>query len=814
MKSFEQYIDFPRYPEALEGSVVLFEHVRLTVLTSRLIRIEYSTKDEFRDVATQTVLFRNLPTPTYEVERTEGSLRVTTEHLVFQYIKHPRGFTRDSLTVMVKETGKKWIYGTSSSNLKGTCRTLDKTDGPTELEDGLVSRDGFAVIDDTNSFTFDDNSWFKETYFPAGEYEDLYFFGHGHDYKGALKDFIAISGKVPMLPRWSLGNWWSRYWHYDANELIGLMDQFKEEEIPLSICIVDMDWHITDVKGGGSSGWSAGWTGYTWNKDLFPDPQGFLNELHDRGLKTSLNLHPADGLLPHEDMYEEMANFMGVDPEKGDQIPFDIVDKKFAQGYFEIMHHPHEEQGVDFWWTDWQQGSKIKSSHLDPLFLLNHLHFADGAKDEGHRPFVFSRYGGLGNQRYPIGFSGDSASTWDTLRFQPYLTATAANVGYGWWSHDIGGHHYGVPDGELYARWVQFGVFSPIMRLHSTKRVYENRHPWRYDRDVLDVTRNYMQLRHQMIPYLYTMSYLNYKEDVPFMLPLYYEHPEADEAYRHGGEYYFGEQLIVSPYLDPKDDVMGFAHQNLWLPEGQWYDFFKGEYYSGDKHYPLYGTLEDVPVFAKAGSIVPLGEKVMWGGVDRPDNMELHVFPGANGEFTLYEDDGETQAYLKNGGATTRFTQEYKGEDSVVTLHPIEGEAIYVPEGRQYKLILKGFTQPKKIVLTVNGENKNLAFEYDHMTGQTTVEAVAGPRDQGVEIKIVGKDQLAIMDRNIEKNLQRFIHESLLSTNIKDSLLHHKEEVMKNPKVLLDYDKYNEVTVEILLAVMEIVYDKPYFIMK
>ena len=196
-----------------------------------------------------------------------------------------------------------------------------------------------------------------------------------------------------------------------------------------------MDWHIT--KTGNDS---SGWTGYTWNRDLFPDPAGFIAWLHQHGLKTALNLHPADGVYPHEEQYAAMAKALDVDPATERPIDFNLSDPAFARAYFEILHHPLEAQGVDFWWLDWQQGTRSRLAGLDPLMWLNHLHFYDLARDGSKRPFIFSRWCGLGNHRYPIGFSGDTVVTWESLAFQPYFTATAANVGYGWWSHDIGGH--------------------------------------------------------------------------------------------------------------------------------------------------------------------------------------------------------------------------------------------------------------------------------------------------------------------------------------------------------------------------------------
>jgi alpha-glucosidase (family GH31 glycosyl hydrolase) len=251
-----------------------------------------------------------------------------------------------------------------------------------------------------------------------------------------------------------------------------------------------MDWHLTET---GNT--STGWTGYTWNPELFPDPAGLFQQIHDLGLKTSLNLHPAEGIHPHESQYAEFANFMGIKPETGQPVPFDPADPHFIQGYFELLHHPIEDQGLDFWWLDWQQGHKTRLSGLDPLWWLNHLHFYDLMRNGTKRPFIFSRWGGLGNHRYPIGFSGDTVVGWQALDFQPGFTTSAANVGYGWWSHDIGGHMGGLENDELYTRWVQYGVFSPILRLHSTNNPYNERLPWGRGIAAYAATASAMRLR-------------------------------------------------------------------------------------------------------------------------------------------------------------------------------------------------------------------------------------------------------------------------------------------------------------------------------
>ena len=161
-----------------------------------------------------------------------------------------------------------------------------------------------------------------------------------------------------MVPRYALGNWWSRYYEYSEQSYMELMNRFEEERVPFTVAVIDMDWHIVHV----DEKYGSGWTGYTWNKELFPDPERFLSWLHARGMKTTLNVHPADGVQGYEDAYPEMAKRMGVDAKHEEPVNFDISSPEFLDAYFDVLHHPLEKQGVDFWWIDWQQGKTARST--------------------------------------------------------------------------------------------------------------------------------------------------------------------------------------------------------------------------------------------------------------------------------------------------------------------------------------------------------------------------------------------------------------------------------------------------------------------
>jgi hypothetical protein len=348
--------------------------------------------------------------------------------------------------------------------------------------------------------------------------------------------------------------------------------------------------------------------------------------------------------------------------------------------------------------------------------LINHLHFYDMGRDGRRRPFIFSRWGNEGHQRYPIGFSGDSLRTWETLSFQSYMTATASNVAYGWWSHDIGGHTGGVADSELFTRWVQFGVFSPIMRIHATKGEFYDYRPWGFeDAEVLRVLREALQLRHAFIPYLYTMAQRAHRDSVPLVQPMYYDYPENDEAYACPHQYLFGSELIAAPFVTPADPDTQLSRQVVWLPAGDWYHFSTGEHFAGDRWHAIYGRLEDIPLFAKAGAIVPLGSKVGWGGVNNPEELHVHVFAGADNVFTLYEDDGETNAYKAGHYCLTEFAQKWSEDDGRLEfgIGAPSGDVQLVPKLRTFHLYIHGVKADARLALEIDGRSAPVSGAYD-----------------------------------------------------------------------------------------------------
>jgi len=674
---------FPSAPAA-KHHIYKTKSMRITVLTPRLLRLETGC---FTDFPTQSVWNRSFPGFSCEVKQENHIFTVQTGEVCFRI-----DVSSQKMRSVAFSDGTV-VTDFQKGNLLGTARTLDNINGAVKLEPGILSRSGVAVMDDSKSLLLNQNG----EILPRETCSDLYFFAYGHDYLGALRDFYHLTGPVPLIPKFALGNWWSRYRAYTQQEYMDLMQKFLERKVPVTVATIDMDWHWTDVKerfgpDAADPGKPRtpqemfynlnmpGWTGYSWNTELFPDHKGMLSWLHEKGFKVPLNVHPSQGIRCYEDQYEAMCRTLGLDPEKKERIPFDIANPAFVESYLNDLHHPLEEEGVDFWWLDWQQGTVTNIPGLDPLWALNHYHTLD-MKQKGKRPLILSRYAGLGSHRYPLGFSGDTVITWKSLDFQPYFTNNAANAGYTWWSHDIGGHMRGIQDDELYLRWLQYGVFSPINRLHSTNSDFMGKEPWKRSWAVCHIAEDFLRLRHRLIPYLYSANYQTHRNAVPICMPVYYRH-HCRKAYETRNTYYFGSQLLVCPITEPTECKLNLARCRMWLPEGRWTDFFTDRIYQGGRWVTMYRDLDSIPVLAGVGSIVPMYARGDTNDLSLDQPLEIHVWRG-NGSFDLYEDDGETENYRDGAWASTKMEVMENGDTVIFTIHAAQGDRNLLPQERQ-----------------------------------------------------------------------------------------------------------------------------------
>lgn len=721
-------------PKADAKAVVTSGNARFTVLTPQLIRMEWSADGQFEDRATLTFVNRETPVPEFKVRESRSKLTITTPALTLTYLKNGK-FSDKNLKAVFTLNGREvvWTPGMENpQNLLGTTRTLDGADGSKlkePMEQGILSRAGWSLIDDSQRhvLTPDGSEW--EEWIearPEGDRQDLYLFAYGHDYKQALADYALVAGRAPMPPKYTLGYWWSRYWQYSDNEFVDLVNKLKSMDVPIDVLIVDMDWHETwGLRKSNSPkdeyGQRIGWTGYTWQKELFPSPANFLKWTENEELKVALNLHPASGIQPYEAVYDDFTKEYGWS-EKGKSVPFKIDEQKWADAYFKTVLEPMERNGVDFWWLDWQQWKESKyTPGLSNTFWLNHTFFNHAERQNpGLRPFIYHRWGGLGSHRYPLAFSGDTYATWPMLAYLPYFTATASNVNYGWWGHDIGGHMFHktqkATDPELYTRWLQYGVFTPIFKTHSTKDPRIERCIWCFP-DHMFLMRDAIRLRYTLAPYIYNAARENYDTGVGMCRPMYYDYPESDKAYETPEQFMFGNDILATTITQPVDSITGLAPRTIWFPEGAWFDCATGSMYEGGRTEELHYTLAENPHYAKAGSIIPMNPATVKNLQQPCDTLVLTFIPGGDGQLRHYEDDGMSQQYKTNYAVTT-VSKKQEGNTVRVRISPREGSFAGASDNRSYELRFPAVFPPKSV--KVNG--KELAYSRFPKAGEWTYD--------------------------------------------------------------------------------------------
>lgn len=719
-------------------NVVQGDKYRFTVLTPRLIRMEYSEDGIFEDHLTTLVLNRKTPKVEYTKKEDKKYIEITTSYFRLTYEKNKPFYsgkfdTMKYLKVELLNTDKIWYYGHPEiRNYGSPSISLDDNKGKLKLKKGLYSIDGFASIEDKNDIVLETGHIEKK----KNNNIDIYLFMYLKDFALCLKDYFLITGSPALIPRYALGNWWSKNEEYNDLSLKDLVDDFKLKEIPLSILLLDKKWHLDEYKNKTYD------SGFTWNKTLFNSPQRMIEYLHKNGIRLGLNINPMSGILPYENSYDVLARIF---EKKEDILIFNVMDDKVIESYFEYLIHPLDKMGVDFFWID--ESDKQENA------ILNHYHTEDMKKDYKRRSMILSRNVSAAPHRYPVLYSGKTIVSWDTLKMIPYHNSSASNIGVSYWAHDIGGYYKGTEDNELYTRYVQLGVFSPILKFGADKGKYYKREPWKWSIKTYSIVKNYLQLRHRLIPYLYAEAYKYHKYGMPLVMPIYYKFPEMydDINYRNG--YYFGTELFISPIVTKKDYIMNRSIHKFFLPDGMWYDFVTGKKFPGGKNYISFFKEEDYPVFAKAGSIIALGNNEDLNDTTPPKNMEIQIFPGRSNTYQLYEDDGISELYQQNYYLLTEIDYNYMPNNYTVIVRPIDGKKGIVPDTRNYKFVFRNTKRANDVIVYFNEQ-------------QVPFESYVEANDFIVEVKdvsTVGQLTLNCKGKDIEIDAVRIINDDVES---------------------------------------------------
>ena len=741
-KQFE--VDYTK-AKSDKKAVVQGNNFRISVITERVVRLEFSPNGQFNDRPTQLIKKRNIDLADFSIRQDANILEVSTKYFALSYIKgqsffgtkvDPMKNLKITLLSRERDRSKDWYVGHPEvRNMKGNMVGVD-VNVPPVYQKGLYSLDGYASLDDSFSKIIMEDGTLEAA---IPNHLDIYVFMYDRDFKQALFDYFKMTGAPPLIPRYALGNWWSRNIVYNDKTVHELIRNFERKKIPLAVMVFDHDWHIRNV--GQNKDLK---TGYTFNPELFANPQNMLAEFHKRGIRVGLCINPTNGIYPHEQYYKQASEYLQI--QNPTVIDFDPLNPKLLDVLFKMFLHPLEAIGVDFFWND--SDGKMD---ISKLWALNHYLYLDSGRNSNKRALILSRGGIYAPHRYPILYGGSSKIGWEQLKNLPFQYLNAANIGVSWWSHDVGGNHDGMEDGELYLRYVQLSTFGPILRFHGARGHYYKKEPWLWDAKIENIAAEYLRLRHRLIPYLYTEAYNYTKSGIPLIQPFYYNYMWVYDDSLYRNQYYLGSQLLVCPILEPKDPVMNRTIHRFFVPDGTWYDFVTGKKFPGNKKYISFFKDSDYPVFAHSGSIIPFSNRSDYNNVGLPTDLEIQIFPGASNTYTLYEDDGITSLYREGYYLKTSIDYNYLRNNYTVIIRSIDGKSGIAPEKRNYKMVFRN---------TKQAENVTIYFNTDKLESENYIDG----NDFIVEVKnvpTIGQLTINCKGKDIEIDAVRLINDDI-----------------------------------------------------
>lgn len=663
-------------------NIISGEHYRISVLTERLIRLEYNPNGIFNDSKSQLVVFRDFPKVNFEITQDNRFLVIKTKYFTLSYTKEKnfdggKLMPTNNLKVDLVGTDRTWYYHHPEvKNYKGGFICLDGSVDDSKPRNGLYSADGFASIDDSYGYIYDGNNKLVKR---ENSGIDIYLFMYNTDFELALRDYFLLTGMPSMIPRYALGNWWCRDLDYTTQDIQDLIAHFEKFQIPLSVLLLDDGWHVNKFKDG-----SKLYTGYSFNKELITNPKELIDELHNKNIHIGLQWNPTQGIYPHEEYYQNIANYFKITDNK--IIAFDPLNPVLLDAIKQFMLSPLMNIGVDFFWND----TRINQVSLDGLWFMNE-------SLSSISPMILARNALIATHRYPISYVGSSLIGWENLIKTPTIYEQGSNIGVNWISTDVSGNYGGVEEEELYIRSIELATFSPILRFHAPRGRYYRKEPWRWNATTLEVIDNYLNLRHRLIPYLYSKAYYYHKDGNLVLKPLYYSYPWLYDDNNYKNEYYFGDMLI-SPILTKKDLLINRTIHKFFIPDGVWYDFNTGKKFPGNKEYISFFRDEDYPVFVKRGSIIPISNSIENNFTGNPDSFEIHVFPGENNTFNLYEDLNNNI----NNHLITQFDYNYLPNNYTLIIRTIEGGRGVVNDYRNYKIRFRNTKKTDQVIAYFN----------------------------------------------------------------------------------------------------------------
>ena len=713
-------------------SCIIGNKYRITILTPRLARLEYTPSGKFIDDPTALVINRTFPKTPYGITESETLIQIDTGIFTITYVKDKdfkAGNLGSNLKAVINNTTIEWQMNSPQvKNLRGINYSIDSIKDKIILDTGLYSLDGYAVVKD-NTPVLTEN----DIFIPREERsKDIYLFMYNKDFDGCLNDYFTLTGYPNLIPRYALGAWWYKNDNYTSKDIISLVDRFNKDNIPISIFLLGDSWR--------------------GNNNYIPsiDLKNVSNYLTQKNIKLGVTINPNLEIAKGTNEYNLISSFSNE--EKFKFIP--LSNEKLGI-YLNMFINNLEMQGVELYSIDYNNPN-------DKIDLWKFAHYHHGKiETRGKRGLSLTRNHGIAVHRYPIIWSGKTLVNWTTLNLLPRYNLQGYNVGVSFIAHPIGGYHNGIEEAELYLRYIQFACFSPIFLLASEGGKYYKREPWKWNPIIENDIINFMNLRYKLIPYIYTESYNYHKTGKGIVKPFYYDYPKILDDVQYKNQYFFGQNLFVSPITNKKNIVIDRVMKKIFVPDRIWFNLLDGKQYNGAKYYTNFYRDEDYPVFVKAGSIIPMSYNIK---EDIPSTLELNIYPLNDGTYNLYEDDGITNNYKKGMYMITNFSYHYEKDNYTLKISKSEGKNLL--SKRNYLLRFKNTKNIKAVYI----EDKSITYNcyYDKNDFIIQINNLIVGRE--LEVNIKGENVLVSSIRLINEDIKEILYDLAINTSLKDKL--------------------------------------------
>jgi len=564
----------------------------------------------------------------------------------------------------------------------------------------LVSSKGYGIFWNNESRSRFNNR-FASSLYVSSEVADAvdYYFFYGPELDKVIADYRQLTGQAPMFGKWAYGFWQCKNRYKSQDEILAVARKYRELHIPADNIV--QDWFWWNRKGE-----------FVFNKN-YPDPKGMVDQLHGANFHLMISIWPFfEPGSANYDYMEKQGWF--VDKFKFAKPPYhtdamavyDATNPEARKYYWEQVNKGLFSIGLDAWWMDTTEpetegqeenillGHKLAAGSGDryvndyPLLDTGAVYQGQRSASDKKRVFILSRSAFAGSQRNSVtAWSGDINSDWFSFRRQVPAGLNFALSGIPYWTTDIGGFVFGSPSDpafrELFVRWFQWGTFNPILRVHGTRGNPDGNELWSYGPEMQKILVDFDRLRYRLLPYTYSLAWMATSESYTLMRPLVMDFRTDARVADIGDEFMYGPAILVNPVTEP-----GATARNVYLPEGEWYDFWSGVTVKGATTVTAAAPIERLPLYVRAGSIVPMGPEVEWSTQEAADPIEVRVYRGADGNFTLYEDENDNYNYEKGVCATIPFHWDEAGQ--TLTIGDRKGEFPGMLASRTFRVVFAG----------------------------------------------------------------------------------------------------------------------------